>query len=446
MTGEYEYTRSIQEKILSVLLKDKDSFEIYKPCIQPKYFTSEVLNDICRILFNYYDKYKQSPEFDTLIEEVNNIIKGSKVKQKLKDEYIETLSRVSKYNLSDIQYVKDKICEFGKKQALSEAILEAADILEKGGEYSKIEKGIKDALMVGELNDYGEEYFENIEERINSYSESDDVIERITTGSPVFDNILKGGLGKSEMGIVIAPPGRGKTTYLINMGSAALLNGYNVMHIFFENNKAQIIRNYDLRLVEKNYEYVQENTSKVLQALLRRKKVTKGRLFIKKYPIKSINVNTIKAYIRKLINAKDFKPDILILDYGSLLLPLQRYKEKRDNMEAVFEEIRSIADEFNIAVWTGAQCNRTSLSKKIVNINDLSECFAIANTADVVIALCQTIREQKKQIMRYFIGKNRDNKDHLTLIGKDFRDYKKMTIDSVITDEEDDEEDETEID
>lgn len=436
MSDNYVFTEKIQENILALLIRDKDTYEIYKECVKPRYFEKEVHNDIYRIATDYYKKYNKPLDLTILTNEVQELINGSKIKEKLADDYIKSIASIYKYDMSSADYLKDKITEFGRKQALSEAILESADILQKGGKYEKIEKLIKDALLVGQVNDLGVNYFENVEERINGYAEAKDVIERITTGQPVLDGILNGGLGRSEMGIIIAPPGRGKTSLLQNFGAAAVEAGYNVVHIFFENNKEQIVRNYDLRFVKKNFNYVKENVSRVIAALLNRKKYSKGKLFIQKYPVKSATANTIKSYIKQLQNVEGITPDLIIVDYGSLLRSIAGYKEKRDEFEAIYIDIRSIADEFNCALWTGAQCNRTSLSKKVITMADLAECFAIANAADVMVALCQSVKEQKLQIMRYFLAKCRDQKDHITLQGKDYRDSKVMTVDKLVTDED----------
>lgn len=436
MSDNYTFTEKIQENILALLIRDKDTYEVYKECVKPKYFEKEVHNDIYRISIDYYEKYNKPLDMDILIQEVNTLINGSKIKEKLEDDYISAIAHIFNFDLSSKEYLQDKVVEFGRKQALSEAILESADILQKGGKYEKIEKLIKDALLVGQINDMGINYFDSVEERVNSYADANDVIERITTGHAVLDGVLHGGLGRSEMGIVIAPPGRGKTTMLQNLGSAAVEAGYNVVHFFFENNEKQVARNYDLRFVKKNFNYVKDNVSKVISALLSRKKYSKGKLFIKKYPVKSATVNTLKAYIKQLESTEGIRPDLVIIDYGALLKSIAGYRDKRDEFEAIYLDIRSIADEFDCAVWTGAQTNRTSLSRKVVTMVDLAECFAIANAADVMLALCQSVKEQKLQIMRYFIGKNRDNKDHMTLQGKDYRDKKVMTVDKVLTDDD----------
>lgn len=434
----YSFTDSMQEKILTVLWRDSNSYFIYRECIKPKYFRKAVHIDLCRIIFEYWDRYEKPPTLDVLVEEVSQLLEKSKTKQNLEEEFIDTLTRMAQMNLEDLEYVKDQIIEFGKKQAMIEAVVEGAEIIEKNGEYEKVEELVKNAVRVGEDNsDIGTFVFENIEERLESYNKEEDVIERIPTSNELLNNIMKGGLGRTEMGVVIAPPGRGKTTFLIDTGSAAVKAGFNVVHYSFENNEKQITRNYDTRLLEKDIEYIKENTEKSVNALLNMNKLRKGQLVVKKYPTKGATINTIRAHLKQLEVVKGFVPDVIIIDYGAIIKPLNSYKEKRNVIEENYEDIRALADEFDAAVWTAAQGNRGSLSKKIVTIADLAEAFAIANTADFMIALCQTPKEKSKGVMRYFIAKQRDGSDHITLSGRVMHDIKKMIMDEVITVDDD---------
>ena len=216
-------------------------------------------------------------------------------------------------NLYDLDYIKDKILSFGKRQALVDSILESAEILEKQSDtqYSKIEKLVKDALLVGEgVDDLGTDIFEGIEDRFVSYLNDDDVIERIPTGMEMLDSCTMGGTGRTEMFCVVAPPGRGKTTFLISVGGAALENGYNVLHVSMENNEKQILRNYDMRLLKKDMDYIKDNVDKSIQAMFNIKKYRRGKLKVKKYPTKSITVNTIRSLLDKLKVVEGFNVDI----------------------------------------------------------------------------------------------------------------------------------------
>lgn len=443
-TGVYKYTSQVQLKILALLWRDHQSYSIYRETIKPKYFSQAIHIDLCRIIFDYHEKYGSSPTLDALVEETVQMCERTKNKQKLKEDYLQAISQMSEMELHDIDYIKDKILSFGKRQALVDAVLESADILEKqpDTQYNKIETLVKNAIRVGEdVNDLGIDIYENIEERFQSYTEDEDVIERIPTGMFELDRCLGGGVGRGELCVVIAPPGKGKTTTLISMAAQAVEEGYNVLHVSLENNEAQILRNYDLRLLKKNMEYIRDNVDKSIAAMFNIKKFRKGQLRIKKYPTKSATVTTIRCLLDQLKVVEHFAPDVLVVDYGMILKPERNYQDKRSGIEEIYENLRALGDEYNCAIYTAAQGNRGSLSKKIVTTADLAECFSIANTADICFALCQTSKEKSQGIMRGFLAKNRDNPDGMVLKGKILYDIKKLEFDEVV--EQDDSESDT---
>jgi len=436
--GVFAFTMSVQEKILALLWQDKQSYNIYRDCIKPKYFQKSIHMDICRILFDYWSKYNRPPTDTALIEEVTAMIEKSKSKQKLESDYLDCIERIGTIDLFDYDYIKDKVLDFGKKQAMVEAIMDCAEIIEAGNieDFGKIDGIIKNAQMAGEdLNDLGIDYWDGYQDRLASYSEEDDVIERFPTGMTALDKVLKGGLGRTEMGIVLAAPGIGKTTFMENCGANGLRSGKNVVHISLENNAKQIVRNYDLRMLGKSLEYINDNLEKCYRALGFAKKYGNGTLFVKKFIAKKASVDTIRMYLNKLTAIKGIRVDIIIIDYGALLKPLSNWNDKRNSIESNYE------DEFNSALWSGAQGNRGSLSKKIVTMGDLAEAFAIANTSDVMVALCQTIHEKADGIIRAFLTKNRDGSGDRLLAGKIDYESKKMELNEDITDSmtEDDE-------
>lgn len=448
-TGVYRFTPQIQMKILSILWRDDMSYNLYKEVIKPKYFQNSIHIDLCRILFDYKEKYGKSPTKEVLIEEVYQMCEKSKSKAKLEDDYLDCIDKMSSVELFDIDYIKDKILDFGKRQALVDAILQGANVIENQGteDYSKVEKLVKDALLVGEdVNNLGVGIFDNIEERFQSYTEDEDVIERIPTGMNKLDICLGGGVGRTEMCVIIAPPGKGKTTCLISMASNAIEEGYNVLHISLENNEKQILRNYDTRLLKKDIEYIKDNLDNSIKAMFNIKRFKKGDLKVKKYPTKSVTVSTLKGLLDQLKVVENFIPDVVVVDYGMILKPAREFAEKRSGIEGIYEELRALADEYNCAVYTAAQGNRASLSKKIVTTGDIAECFAIANVADICLALCQTNKEKTQGIMRGFLAKNRDNPDGMVLKGNILYEIKKIDFNEVVTISEQSDESEEESD
>lgn len=222
------------------------------------------------------------------------------------------------------------------------------------------------------------------------------------------------------------------TTTLISIGAAAIEEGYSVLHVSLENNEKQIARNYDVRLLKKNKQYIETHIDQSVLAMMNIKKYRKGQLRIKKYPTKTATIKTIRALLDKYKTVQNFVPDVLILDYGALLKPVQNYLDKRNAIESIFEDMRALADEYNMAIWSAAQGNRGALSKKIVSMSDLAECFAIGNIADVMVCLCQTLKEKVAGKLRMFLPKIRDNADTMVMEGTIQYDIKKIEMHKIV--------------
>lgn len=438
----YDYTQSIQEKILSLLWRDPECYSLYSSCIKPKYFESSILIDIAREVYAYWDTYKAPPEKESIEDLCITKICTTKNKKLILQEYLATVERCSTYELKDIEYLRDKIIAFGRQQAMTEAILESAEVIKSGGSYNSIEENVKKALLVGtELENLGSFITDNLEERYETYKAGEEVVERIPSNMEFLNQVLRGGLGREEMGVVIAPPGRGKTTFLINMGAAALREGYSVIHYSLENSEKVITRNYDQRILDRDMVYLRENASKAIKTIRKLAELTKGNLLIKRLITKKSTVKDIRAHIIQCIKLKGFKPDVLIVDYAAILGSDKRFSEKRHIISDIYEELRGIANEFNCAVWTAIQTNRGGLSKKIISMADVAEAFEVAATADVMIALCQTIKEKKANQMRYFFTKVRDSSDSMVYKGKVDHSTKLMTMDKEVLEKIDDEAD-----
>lgn len=433
MAEVYYFADGFQLKILALMARDKGTYISYESVLQPKYFRNTIHIDLARIVREHYEKEIQraklrgtdisSPTLEVLGEEVRKLLARDKKRSALRKEYIETMVDIMDVDLSDMEYIKESLVSFGKESAMEIAILEAAEEIEKGRnkgniDYAKIEQSITDAVRVGEdLSDLGMDYYETAEERMEVYASGSDGVRRVPTGMEGLDKVMGGGLGDGELGVIIAPPNRGKSFALTNIGSGALLNGFNVFHYTLEMPESQVARRYDNRLLQKDMNYLRENGSKAVQALLNLQKYQKGHLVIKKYRTNQASVDTLRSHITKYQMEKNIKPDVIIVDYGDLLTPRRQYGDKRFELESIYLDLRDLGDEFGCPVWTASQANRGALDKKVITIGDLAEAFNKANIADFMVALCQTIEEKQDNIMRWHVAKQRQGEANLTLEG-----------------------------
>jgi replicative DNA helicase len=436
----YEFAEGFQLKILASMARDRSFFITYQEILEPKYFRKDIHIDMARILHDYYEqemaraKKKSTdvnpPTLEVLFEEVRKLTKNPK-KAQIRDQYQDAIVDMVELDLSDIEYVKDSVISFGRQAAMQHAILESVDILESGKEedFAKIEEKIRHALSVGEdIEDLGTDYFEEAEQRTQEYATGTDGTRRVPTGLEGVDKVMKGGLGDGELGVIIAPPNRGKSIALTNIGAGAVLTGHNVFHYTLEMPERQVSKRYDLRMTNKNFDYLRENASKVLTAIHNIQKIHKGHLIIKKYRTNEATVNTIRSHITRTYMEKGIKPDLLIVDYADLLTPTRSYSDKRFELESIYLALRDLGDEFGCPVWTASQASRGALDKKIITIADLAEAFLKANIADFMVALCQTIEEKDDGIMRWHVAKHRDGEASMTLDGDVVYETSKMSV------------------
>lgn len=135
-----------------------------------------------------------------------------------------------------------------------------------------------------------------------------------------------------------------------------------------------------------------------------------GKLIVKEYPTKSASTNTLKAHLEKLKN-RDFKPDMILVDYGDLLRPSSNLREKRHELETIYEQLRGLAQEFECCIWTASQTNRSGLNAEVITMESISEAFNKCFVADFIFSISRTPEDKKLDTGRIFIAKNRNGID-----------------------------------
>jgi len=214
--------------------------------------------------------------------------------------------------------------------------------------YDEISKIINDALKLGMDNDNGYDFLLDFEQRFELKARNP-----ISTGWDLIDNITKGGLGRGELAVAIGSTGGGKSFLGVHIGTQALKQGKNVVHYTLELSDKVIANRYDSCLTGVPLNNIIEQKDIVWDGI----KDIAGKLIIKEYPTKSATTNTIKNHLEKL-KRKDFRVDMIIVDYADLLKPISAQKEKRTELESIYEELRGIAQIFNCPMLTFSQTNR----------------------------------------------------------------------------------------
>ncbi len=397
-----EYGYSFQVKALSAMFTDRSFLQQIADIIQSEYFESDANSWLLDIILTHFREYKTPPSKDVLkvkLTEIDNDI--------LKTAILEQLKEVFRYIESDdLTFVKDEILRFCKNQEIKHAIMDSVNLL-KIGNYDEIKSKIDSAMKAGADTDIGHEYKKDV---IARYTDS--ARDTISTGWDVIDDLMDGGLAHGELGVVMAPAGIGKSWMLINIGANAIKQGKTVIHYTLELNDNYVGQRYDSVVTGIAAQNLKNYTEDIEEKL----KTLPGELIIKYYPTKSTGVMGIKAHIEKTIMLGN-TPDLIIIDYGDLL-KVNTKKDKHEALEELYEEMRGMAGEYNMPVWTASQAGRSALEDDIIEADKIASSYGKVMVADFLMSLSRKVEDKLSGTGRGHVIKNRFGPDGITLPSK----------------------------
>ena len=397
-----EYGWSFQVKILAAMFTDRSFLQQIADIIRPEYFESDANNWVLDVILDHFREYKTPPSKDVLkvkVTEIDNDV--------LKTAILEQLKEVFRYMESDdLSFVKDEILRFCKNQEIKQAIMDSVGLL-KMGNYDEIKSKIDSAMKAGADTDIGHEYKKEVVARYTNAAR-----DTIRTGWDVIDDLMDGGLGKGELGVVMAPAGIGKSWLLINIGANAVKQGKTVIHYTLELNDNYVGQRYDSVITGIAAQNLKNYTDDIEEKL----ETLPGELIIKYYPTKSTGIMGIKAHIEKTVMLGN-NPDLVIVDYGDLL-KVNTKKDKHEALEELYEEMRGMAGEYEIPVWTASQAGRAALEMDIIEADKIASSYGKVMVADFLMSLARKVEDKLSGTGRGHVIKNRFGPDGITLPSK----------------------------
>jgi replicative DNA helicase len=390
---------SFQSKIIVSLMTDIKFIQTISDMLNPNMFDSDSNKWLVKTIKEYYIKYKKQPTLEVLkykIEEIDNAVFKSGVIDKLRDVW-------KNIEATDLEFVQSEILDFCKNQTLKSAILESVELLENK-DYDGIKSIIDEAMKAGTTRDLGHDYIPSLDLRLEESA-------RVTVKTPwdVINDILDGGLGAGELGVIVAPAGIGKSWTLQALGSGVIKNGKIVIHYTLELNQNYVGLRYDSifsGVTTSNIKYYKDDVQKKITAL-------KGKLLIKYFPTKSASVQTLAAHLKQ-IELSGIKPDIVIVDYADILKPTGFFKEKRHALGNIYEDLRGLAGEMEVPFWTASQANRSALEEDVIGADKIAEDYSKIMTADFVMSMSRKVEDKIANTGRFHIIKNRFGIDGIT--------------------------------
>tara|TARA_A100000172_G_scaffold72042_2_gene52986 strand:- start:2719 stop:4116 length:1398 start_codon:yes stop_codon:yes gene_type:complete len=393
------YGKSFQEGLVQLIFEDRPFADQITEVLDVEFLELEYLRTFVAKIVHYRTKYGKHPSTNAMISILRTELdRETEVTQQQVRDYF---ARVHTNEIADdIDYIKETSLDFCRKQKLKEAMMKSVNLLQTCS-FDEISKVINDALKLGSENNFGHDFLADFEERYKPKFRLP-----VTTGWKEIDTITSGGLGRNELGVVIAPTGAGKSMALVHLGSQAIKEGKTVIHYTLELQDTVVACRYDSCITK----YPLSDLTNFKDEIYEEIKDLDGTLIVKEYPTKSASTNTIKAHLARLVK-RGIEPGLIIVDYADLLRPVVVRKEKRTELESIYEELRGLSNEMNCPVWTASQTNRSGLNAEVVTMEQISEAFNKCFVADFICTLSRTIEDKQNNRAKMFIAKNRNGPD-----------------------------------
>ena len=394
---------TFQLQILNNIILYKDFASSIVDVLEPKYFDNQYFKLIMQMTKEYYHKYEHAPSFSTL-EQITKSEVSSPMAQKM---VLDMITQVIDAPEDGYQYVQEKALKFCKQQELQKVMSKAQKIIDKGDfeSYDHLEEMVREALQVGEVDTGTADVFFNLDEVLD-----DDFRHPIPIGITGIDNLLKGGLAKGEIGVILAPTGVGKTTVLSKIANNAFNLGYNVLQIFFEDNPKIIQRKHFTMWTKIAPDNLSLQREEVLEKVKQIKENAPNRLILKKLPSDTLTMNQIKNQMRKMI-AEGIKLDLVVVDYIDCIVPDKNLGDEWKSEGSVMRGFESMCHELDIAGWTATQGNRSSISSEVVTTDQMGGSIKKAQVGHVIISIAKSLQQKEMNLATIAITKSRIGKD-----------------------------------
>jgi replicative DNA helicase len=397
-----KFGKSFQEKLVKTILFDRNFANQMEEVLDTSYLELKYLQVFVDLLFQHKQSYPH-PTYEAMVSVVRT--QTEDYSDSIIKQVIEFMARIKSNAIGDDddEYVKEKSLDFCKKQKLKEAILKSVDLLQSQS-FDQIQKVINEAMNLGADNDHGHDYHKDVLDRFELKMRNP-----VSTHWDEIDMITKGGLGKRELGVVVAPTGAGKSMALAHLGAMAVVKGKTVVHYTLELADTVVGQRYDSCITGIDLKHLMTMKDSILQVI----EHIPGQLIIKEYPTKSASTRTISTHLEKL-KQKGINPDMIIVDYADLLKPTAsgfKTQELRHSLGNIYEELRAIGQVWDIPVWTASQTNRSGLNAEVITMESISEAFSKCFVADFICTISRTIEDKTENKGRLFVAKNRNGID-----------------------------------
>jgi replicative DNA helicase len=400
----FEYLgNNFQIQLLNQIVLDKEFSHSIVEVIENNYFENKYFKIIIQMIKEYHKKYDHTPSFDTL----EQVAKSELQQETAIKVVLDTIKKIKNAPIEGADFVQEKALKFCKQQELQRVMKQAQKIID-GGEfenYDTLEEMVREALMVGSKDTTMMNVFSNLDQVLD-----EDYRHPIPMGIPGIDRLLKGGLAKGELGVILAPTGVGKSTILTKISNHAYNLGFNVLQIFFEDNPQIIQRKHFTLWTKIHPDELSQRKDEVITKVKEIESTMPNQLILKKIPSDTVTMNQIKNEVRKLI-ADGTKIDMIVLDYIDCVLPNKDLGNEWKSEGSVMRAYEAMCHELNVVGWTATQGSRASISSEVVTTDQMGGSIKKAQVGHVIITVAKTLQQKEMKLATIAITKSRIGDD-----------------------------------
>jgi replicative DNA helicase len=393
-----QYGYHFQIKVISSLLTEKEFLLNIHDIISEEYFSNQAHKWIIGEILKYHDKYNTTPSMEILkveMKKVENDVLKLSIKEQLREAY-----QVSN---EDADYVKEEFSSFCKNQQLKKALLSSVDLL-KAQDYDSIKFLIENALKAGQDKNIGHEYDKDIESRFR-----EDARTVIQTPWSKINELLQGGLGNGDFGLIFGNPGGGKSWALVALGAYAVKMGYSVVHYTLELSEQYVGRRYDACFNEIPVDSILKHRDRVENVISE----LPGKLVIKEFPTGRATITTLESHLDKL-KSIGMEPDMIIIDYVDLLSSPKRTADRKGEIDDIYVSTKGLARQLDLPIWSVSQVNRAGAKDNIIEGDKAAGSYDKIMITDFCLSLSRKKEDKVNGTGRFHIMKNRYGMDGLT--------------------------------
>ena len=393
-----QYGVGFQVKVLSSLLKHKEFLQNIHDILEEEYFDNPAHKWIVEEILKYHYRYHTTPTKEALSVEAKKV-ENEILKESIKSQLLEAY----KASNEDQEYVEQEFANFCKNQQLKKALLSSVDLLEKG-QYDDIRYLIDSALKAGMDKNLGHEYEKDTESRYRAEDRNP-----IPTPWPHVNELLQGGLGAGDVGIIFGNPGGGKSWMLTALGAMPVSLGYTVAHYTLELSEGYMGRRYDATFTGIRVQDLGLHRQEVNDMIEK----LQGKLVIKEFSMGKASISSIEAHIQKLTDL-GHRPDLVIIDYVDLLKSKRKSIDRKDEIDDIYISTKALARELKLPIWTVSQVNRAGAKDDVIEGDKAAGSYNKIMIADFAMSLSRKRLDKVNGTGRCHVMKNRYGGDGMT--------------------------------